>query len=78
MNPYGDVKFYPIHDDEPIESSLFRSDENWGGLKTLINRAWREKNFLKRCRLTENQLPIIEAAECTFVKKDPDARRTEV
>jgi hypothetical protein len=75
MDPYGDVKFYPIHEDEPIESyPPFNSNENWGGVKTLINRAWHEKNFLKRCKLTENQLPIIEAAECTFVEKDLDTR----
>lgn len=62
----GDVKFYPMHDGEPLGGS----DKNWKNLKARINRAWRKASFLKKCKLTEDQLPIIEAVECTLVEKN--------
>ncbi|KAJ4130878.1 hypothetical protein NW768_006417 [Fusarium equiseti] len=73
MEPYGDIKFYPIQDDEPIEGR----DKNWKSLKTRINRAWRKDSFLKKCKLSEDQLPIIEAAECKFVERECCEKRYE-
>ncbi|RFN54805.1 hypothetical protein FIE12Z_889 [Fusarium flagelliforme] len=74
MKPYGDIRFYPISDDELLRGTK----RNWGEIKTRTNRTWRKERPLSKTKFTEDQLPVIEAAECIFVekekrKKEPDA-----
>jgi hypothetical protein len=65
MEPYGDVKFYRIQDNE----SVVYSTKRWGAIKAHINSSWNKKSFLRNCKITKSQLPIIEAVECMFVKE---------
>ncbi|KAJ4003334.1 hypothetical protein NW752_011788 [Fusarium irregulare] len=75
MTPVGDIKLYPIPDNELLDDGEGNCDKNWGELKALFKETWREELPLTKWKITANQLPIIEAAECIYVEKKHRERR---
>ncbi|KAM0564099.1 hypothetical protein ACHAPJ_000308 [Fusarium lateritium] len=56
---YGDVRFFTILDEEEVTGASGRQKQAWGRMKEEIVKEWRGKMQ----RITEAQLPTIEAVE---------------